>query len=145
MDGDRIGLWGGSYGGYLTAHGLGQASHLFRAGVDIHGVHDWNVAIRNFVPSYDPAAHPELAQRAFDSSPFAHLDRWRSPVLLIHGDDDRNVRFSESVDLAEELRLRGVHVESLVFPDEVHGFLLYRNWMAAFRAAEGFFDRFLGR
>ena len=143
VDGDRIGLWGGSYGGYLTAHGLAQASHLFRAGVDIHGVHDWNVGIANFVPSYNPAARPEIARRAFESSPFAHIDRWTSPVLLIHGDDDRNVRFSESVDLAEALRARGVHVESLVFPDEVHGFLLHRNWMAAFRAAESFFDRFV--
>ena len=143
VDGDRIGLWGGSYGGYLTAHGLAQASHLFKAGVDIHGVHDWNVAIRNFVPSYDPAARPDLARRAFESSPMAFVDRWTSPVLLIHGDDDRNVRFSESVDLAEVLRGKGVHVEMLVFPDEVHGFLLHRNWMAAFRAAEDFFDRFL--
>ena len=143
VDADRIGLWGGSYGGYLTAHGLAQASHLFRAGVDIHGVHDWNVGIGNFVPSYNPAARPEIARRAFESSPLAHIDRWTSPVLLIHGDDDRNVRFSESVDLLELLRERGVHAESLVFPDEVHGFLLFRNWMAAFRASEAFFDRWV--
>lgn len=145
VDADRIGLWGGSYGGYLTAHGLAQASRLFRAGVDVHGVHDWNPVIRNFVPSYDPAARPEVARSAFESSPMAFLDGWRSPVLLIHGDDDRNVPFSESVELAEELRRRGVHVEHLVFPDEVHGFLLHRNWMAAFRAASDFFDRFLMR
>ena len=143
MDAARIGLWGGSYGGYLTAHGLAQASGLFRAGVDVHGVHDWNPVIRNFVPSYDPAARPDVARSAFDSSPMAHVDGWTSPVLLIHGDDDRNVPFSESVELAEVLRKKGVHVEQLVFPDEVHGFLLHRNWMAAFRAAEGFFERFL--
>ncbi len=143
VDGDRIGLWGGSYGGYLTAHGLARASDLFKAGVDIHGVHDWNKAIRNFVPSYEPAARPEVARRAFESSPMAFVERWTSPVLLIHGDDDRNVPFAESVELAEVLRAYGVHVEHLVFPDEVHGFLLHRNWMAAFRAAEDFFDRFL--
>lgn len=143
VDGARIGLWGGSYGGYLTAHGLAQASGLFRAGVDVHGVHDWNPVIRNFVPSYDPAARPDVARSAFESSPMAHVDGWTSPVLLIHGDDDRNVPFGESVDLAEVLRKKGVHVEQLVFPDEVHGFLLHRNWMAAFRAAEDFFDRFL--
>ena len=143
VDGDRLGLWGGSYGGYLTAHGLARASDLFKAGVDIHGVHDWNKAIRNFVPSYEPAARPEVARRAFESSPMAFVERWTSPVLLIHGDDDRNVPFAESVELAEMLRGNGVHVEHLVFPDEVHGFLLHRNWMAAFRAAEDFFDRFL--
>lgn len=143
VDGNRLGLWGGSYGGYLTAHGLAQASHLFKAGVDVHGAHDWNKIIRNFVPSYDPVAHPELARRAFESSPMAFVDRWESPVLLIHGDDDRNVPFAESVELAEVLRKRGVHVEHLVLPDEVHGFLLHRSWMAVFEAAEDFFERFL--
>ena len=143
VDPDRIGLWGGSYGGYLTAHGLARAPHVFRAGVDVHGVHDWNITIKNFVPSYDPAADPAFSRRAFESSPMSAIDDWQAPVLLIHGDDDRNVPFRESVELAEELRERGVHVEQLIFPDEVHGFLLHRNWMAAYRATADFFDRFL--
>ena len=71
----------------------------------------------------------------------ADLDSWRSPVLLIHGDDDRNVPFSESVELAAQLRMRDVEFEELVFPDEVHGFLLHKNWIAAFRAAADFFER----
>ncbi|NIR34642.1 MAG: prolyl oligopeptidase family serine peptidase, partial [Actinobacteria bacterium] len=54
-----------------------------------------------------------------------------SPVLLIHGDDDRNVPFSETVDLVESLSRRGVDFEQLVFPDEVHGFLLHESWVAA--------------
>ena len=49
----KIGLWGGSYGGYLTAMGLARASDMFAAGVDIHGVMDWNVIIKNFMPSYE--------------------------------------------------------------------------------------------
>jgi dipeptidyl aminopeptidase/acylaminoacyl peptidase len=143
VDPDRIGLWGGSYGGYLTALGLARASDLFAAGVDIHGVHDWNVVIENFVPSYDPAARAEAARLARQSSPMAYLDGWRSPVLLIHGDDDRNVPFSETVDLVEQLRKRDVPFEQLVFPDEVHGFLLHENWLRAYRAAADFFDRTL--
>ena len=71
------------------------------------------------------------------------MDGWRSPVLLIHGDDDRNVPFSESVDLAEELLARGIEFESLVFPDEVHGFLLHRNWISAFEASLDFLERHL--
>ena len=141
VDPDRIGLWGGSYGGYLTALGLAKASDLFAAGVDLHGVHDWNVVIKNFVPTYDAKAHPDFAELAFRSSPMAHLDGWRSPVLLIHGDDDRNVPFSESVDLAGELIRRGVEFEALVFPDEVHGFLLHENWVAAFTASLDFLER----
>jgi dipeptidyl aminopeptidase/acylaminoacyl peptidase len=141
VDPSRIGLWGGSYGGYLTALGLSRASDLFAAGVDIHGVHDWNVVIQNFVPSYEGEKRADVARLAFDSSPMASVDGWRSPVLLIHGDDDRNVPFSESVDLAEALARRGVSYEELVFPDEVHDFLLHRNWLAAYHAASDFFDR----
>jgi dipeptidyl aminopeptidase/acylaminoacyl peptidase len=145
VDGARIGLWGGSYGGYLTALGLARASELFAAGVDIHGVHDWNVVIRNFVPGYDPEKMQAVARRAFESSPMAFLDTWRSPVLLIHGDDDRNVPFSETVDLAESLRRQEVYFEQLVFPDEVHGFLLHRNWLAAYAATADFFRRMFAK
>jgi dipeptidyl aminopeptidase/acylaminoacyl peptidase len=141
VDPERIGLWGGSYGGYLTALGLARASDLFAAGVDIHGVHDWNVVIRNFAPGYDPQKNLETARRAFESSPMASIGQWRSPVLLIHGDDDRNVPFSETVDLVEALRNQGVELEQLVFPDEVHDFLVHQRWVAAYRAAADFFDR----
>jgi dipeptidyl aminopeptidase/acylaminoacyl peptidase len=135
----RIGLWGGSYGGYLTALGLAKASDLFAAGVDLHGVHDWNEGIRNFIPDYDPT--PEQKRLAYESSPVAWLDGWRSPVLLIHGDDDRNVFFSQTVRLVEALRERKVHVEQLVLPDEIHGFLRTASWLAAYHAAVEFFDR----
>ncbi|MDX2154479.1 MAG: prolyl oligopeptidase family serine peptidase [Bryobacteraceae bacterium] len=143
VDGKKIALWGGSYGGYLTAMGLSRASELFAAGVDIHGVHDWNEVIRNFVPAYDSLKRAAAAKLAFDSSPLASVDGWRSPVLLIHGDDDRNVPFSETTSLVEELRKRGVPHELLVFPDEVHSFLRHESWVRAFRAAEGFLERHL--
>jgi dipeptidyl aminopeptidase/acylaminoacyl peptidase len=123
---------------------LARASDLFAAGVDLHGVHDWNQVIRNFVPSYDPLKRQEIARLAYESSPMAFLDTWRSPVLLIHGDDDRNVPFSESVDLAEALRKRDVEIEQLIFPDEVHGFLTHQNWLRAFHAAADFLERHIG-
>lgn len=139
VDPDRIGVYGGSYGGYLTAHALARASDLFAAGVDIHGVHDWNVGIRTFRPDFDP--EPDIARRNFLASPLAYVDGWRSPVLLIHGDDDRNVAFSETVTLAEQLRRRGVEIETLVLPDEVHGFLRHDSWLRVLEAAAEFFDR----
>ncbi|MFN7924983.1 MAG: prolyl oligopeptidase family serine peptidase [Bryobacteraceae bacterium] len=141
VDAKRIGLWGGSYGGYLTALGLARASDLFAAGVDIHGVHDWNVVIKGFRPSYDPRENPDRARVAFESSPMAGVKGWRSPVLLIHGDDDRNVPFSESVTMAEALRKQGVEFEQLVFPDEIHGFLRHSRWLEVFRASADFLDR----
>lgn len=144
VDASRIGVWGGSYGGYLTAHALARASDLFAAGVDIHGVHDWNVGIRTFVPSYNKLEDPEKSRLAFESSPMAWLDRWTSPVLVIHGDDDRNVSFSETVALVEKLRQKGIEPEQLIFPDEVHSFLTHAHWLAAYRATADFFDRKLG-
>ncbi len=141
VDPERVGLWGGSYGGYLTALGLSRASNLFAAGVDIHGVHDWNVTIRNFNPNYNPLANPDTAKLALESSPMASVKTWKSPVLLVHGDDDRNVPFSESVTLAAALRKQGVEFEQLIFPDEIHGFLRHSRWLELFRAAGDFLDR----
>jgi dipeptidyl aminopeptidase/acylaminoacyl peptidase len=143
VDGRRIGLWGGSYGGYLTALGLARASDLFAAGVDLHGVHDWTALGRDRAAGAEPRDEAAL-RLAFESSPMASVKSWRSPVLLIHGDDDRNVPFSESVTLAEALRAQGVHVEQLVFPDEVHGFLRHASWLRAYRAAD-FFERQWGK
>ena len=141
VDRTRIGLWGGSYGGYLTAMGLTRNPELFRAGVDVHGVHDWNVGIRTFVPDYDVYADPAATKLAFTSSPLAQVKHWRAPVLLIHGDDDRNVRFIETLTLIQHLRAQGVPVEQLVFPDEIHGFLRHESWMRAYEAALDFFRR----
>jgi dipeptidyl aminopeptidase/acylaminoacyl peptidase len=145
VDPARIGLWGGSYGGFLTAMGLAKASELFAAGVDLHGVHEWNLGIQTFLPTYDPRRYEEAARIAHLSSPMAYVDWWRSPVLVIHGDDDRNVAFGQTVALVEQLRRQKVEVEQLVFPDEVHGFLLHQHWSQALHAAAEFFERRLGR
>ncbi len=141
---DRIGLWGGSYGGYLTALGLARASDLFAAGVDFHGVHDWSALIGSAAPGYDPGARADFARLAFESSPLASVKTWRSPVLLIHGDDDRNVPFGQTIDLLAALREQNVPVEQLVLPDETHDFLRQASWVAAYRAAEEFLSRRLG-
>ncbi|HEY7292531.1 MAG TPA: prolyl oligopeptidase family serine peptidase [Vicinamibacterales bacterium] len=141
VDPSRIGLWGGSYGGYLTAMGLSRASDLFAAGVDMHGVHDWNEGIRTFIPDYNRLDDPEFARTAFDASPLASVDTWRSPVLLVHGDDDRNVSFIQSINLVAALRKRHVEVEQLVLPDEVHDFLRNSSWVRAYKTSADFLQR----
>jgi dipeptidyl aminopeptidase/acylaminoacyl peptidase len=139
VDPKRIGLWGGSYGGYLTAMGLAHNSDLFAAGVDLHGVHDWSVL--DEFPK-DAPDHEAALKLAFQSSPDAAISTWTSPVLLIQGDDDRNVPFSQTVDLLQRLRAtQKVHVEELVFPDEVHGFLMWKSWVRAYGATAEFFER----
>ena len=139
VDAARIGLWGGSYGGYLTAMGLAHNSALFAAGVDLHGVHDWSDFLEEF-PENAPDRETAL-KLAFESSPDAAIATWRSPVLLIQGDDDRNVNFSQTVDLLQRLREQKVHVEELIFPDEIHGFLMWKSWVRAYSAAEEFLGR----
>jgi len=124
VDPARIGLWGGSYGGYLTAMGLARASAQFAAGVDFHGVHNWSTELGGL--------SPEAARVAFESSPMAAVKDWRSPVLLIHGDDDRNVNFSQTIQLVEALRKQHVEFEELIFPDEVHDFLTHKRWLEAY-------------
>jgi dipeptidyl aminopeptidase/acylaminoacyl peptidase len=149
VDGEKIGLWGGSYGGFLTAMGLARDSELFKAGVDFHGVHDWSV-FRAELPYFgNLALRPPDAEAAvklaWDSSPDAYVSNWKSPVLLIHGDDDRNVPFTQTVDLAQRLRAQHVPFEQLILPDEIHGFLMWRDWVRAYTATAGFFDRTLKR
>jgi dipeptidyl aminopeptidase/acylaminoacyl peptidase len=147
VDPKRIGLWGGSYGGYLTALGLARNSDVFKAGVDLHGVHDWHhwtLGVRDDHPLYVLDTPPEQLATALEASPVSAVSRWRSPVLLIQGDDDHNVPFSESVRLAEALRAQGVEYAELVFPDEIHGFLRHDSWIRAYSATAQFLERHLG-
>jgi dipeptidyl aminopeptidase/acylaminoacyl peptidase len=142
VDPARIGIYGGSYGGLLTAQALARDSDKFKAGVDLHGVHDWRLAaVQENGAGWGLRA--EGHQLAFESSPIAAIAKWRSPCLFIHGDDDRAVPFNQSTDLVTRLRAQGVHTEALVFPDEEHDFLLHRNWLQIYQATADFFARHL--
>jgi len=141
VDASKIGLWGGSYGGYLTAMGLARNPEIFKAGVDVHGVHDWAFRAREFSSGGSWGITEQDMEVAYRSSPISDLSKWTAPVLVIHGDDDRNVLFQQSTDLVEKLRDKNVPVEVLVLPDEVHGFLRYESWKQVFERAKDFFDR----
>ncbi|MBF0859785.1 S9 family peptidase [Gluconobacter sp. LMG 31484] len=133
----KIGIWGGSWGGYLTALALARNSDLFVAGADFHGVHDMTE------PDHSGLS-PEERQRAKESewrsSPIADIAHWRSPVLLIHGDDDFNVEFEQSVLLARMLVARNIPFEDHVFPGERHAFLRTQDWLSAYLWTLHFFD-----
>jgi dipeptidyl aminopeptidase/acylaminoacyl peptidase len=143
VDASRIGLWGGSYGGYMTALGLARNSDLFAAGVDLHGVHDWHnwsLGERSGRDFYALDVSSDDLATALAASPINAVSTWRSPVLLIHGDDDRNVAFSETMRLVEALNRLGVDHEELIFPDEIHGFLRHDSWLRAYHATTEFLD-----
>jgi dipeptidyl aminopeptidase/acylaminoacyl peptidase len=139
VDKKRIGIWGGSYGGLLTALALSRNSDLFAAGVDFHGVHDWSVFLGQ--RASDAPDAKEAVKLAFDSSPVASVAGWKSPVLFIHGDDDRNVPFQQTVDLVQRLRRQNVEFEQLIFPDEIHDLLLWKSWVSGYKASAEFFQR----
>jgi len=132
VDTEKLGVWGLSYGGILTAQALARNSDVFKAGVDMAGVH-----LRG--ESIDPA---DLSYR---SSAVSAVESWRSPVLLLQGDDDRNVPFQQTVGLVQALRAQGVPFELIVYPDDVHDSLVYRRWLRAFGATEEFFERVMIR
>jgi dipeptidyl aminopeptidase/acylaminoacyl peptidase len=138
VDPARIGLYGASYGGLMTALGLSRASNLLAAGVDYAGVHDWRTMRLELPPSAQAAVD---AQRAFDSSAMATLDRWTSPVLLVHADDDRNVPFSQTTELVSGLRAHHIPFEQIVIPDEIHDLLREASWLTLLHATDDFFAR----
>ncbi len=139
VDPERIGKWGLSYGGLLTAMALARNSDIFKVGVDLAGVHDWSTLRGR---SSDVSA----SKQARDSSPVASLETWKSPVLFIHGDDDRNVPFQQTTDLVQKLRAKGdVYFELMIVPDEPHVFLLYKNRMECYKRAFEFINRFIGK
>jgi len=141
----RIGIYGGSYGGYLTAMALARDSKLFSAGVDIHGVHDRTINRTQTIVAPDrferaPDAD-QAAKVAWQSSPVAYLDTWTSPVLIIHGDDDRNVQFSQSMDLVRRLEAKKTPLETLVIVDDTHHWMRHANSLKAGHATMDFFKR----
>lgn len=142
VDANRIGVYGGSYGGYLTNMALAKDSKVFAAGVSIHSLSertqdsDGALGPNRFEKAPD---HLEAAKVAWEASPIAHLSTWTSPVLLIHGDDDRNVSFAHSTDLYTRLSEKGVELEVLVIPDDTHHWMKYGNLMKVNQAMIKFF------
>jgi dipeptidyl aminopeptidase/acylaminoacyl peptidase len=128
VDTARLGIWGLSYGGLLTAQALARNSDIFKAGIDLAGVH-------LYTPTLD------TANVAYKSSSVSAISTWKSPVLLVHGDDDRNVDFAQTVGLVNLLRAHNVYYELMVIPDDLHESMLHSVWLDTWPR----FDRFLNR
>ena len=125
VDPARVGIWGLSYGGVLTSQALARNSDIFAAGVDMAGVHLWGSTL-------------DSADVSYQSSAIAAIDGWKSPVLLWHGDDDRNVPFGQTVGLVQLLRQKNVPYELIVVPDDTHETLIYDRWMYLWGRMETF-------
>lgn len=141
VDKHRIGIYGLSYGGLLTALALARNSDVFKAGADFAGVHDWATL---FDHDYGhPVGTPQQRKIATMSTAEGYLSTWRSPVFIEQGDDDRNVAFSQGVDLVTKLRDRGVTVQTEVFPDETHENQVWAHLVEQYTAAADFLATYL--
>jgi dipeptidyl aminopeptidase/acylaminoacyl peptidase len=137
----RIGIWGGSYGGLLTAQALARNSDLFKAGVAIHGVYDWSwpsTVKGHLNPSWYFGVGEDDKKIAKAASPLGAIEGWRSPVLLFSGDQDMNVDVVETVDLAQRLREQGVEVRTVLVPGEAHDFIRHSAWKRLWTELDAF-------
>ncbi len=143
VDPDRIGIYGGSYGGYLTALALGKNPELFVVGVDMHGVHDFSKRISPPDGFEKPKDYQEALKTAYLSSPLAYLDTWKAPVLFIHADDDRNVDVSQTTDLIRRFEDRGMPYEAILIPDDTHHWMKFSNLVKVNKATVDFLKKHL--
>jgi len=100
------------------------------AGVDMAGVHHYDYSL-------------DTTSSAFKSAAIGAIDQWKSPVFLVHGDDDRNVDFAQTVGLVQLLRARKVYHELMVVPDDLHESMLHANWIDTFDRMGVFLKRFV--
>lgn len=152
VDGERIGIIGGSYGGYMVAAALAFEPEVFDVGVNIFGVTNW-VRTLNSIPAWwttgrdalfdelgDPATDEERLTRI---SPLFHAHQIVRPLLVVQGANDPRVLQVESDELVDAVRANEVPVEYVVFPDEGHGFTKRENRIAASEAYVRFLDTWL--
>ena len=146
VDGDRIGVWGLSYGGFFTLIAMTDQPKLFRAGVDVAGVVDYAMYYSD--PYHGdwtasrigtPEQNPEVYKNA---SPISHIDRLERPLLVLHGTSDVNVPFLESVWLIDEAlkKNKGDLVDFMIYPGEFHYFSREHVLRDAWHRVDEFFD-----
>lgn len=140
VDARKIGIWGASYGGLMTALGLARASKDIAVGVDYAGVYNWDTMLASVGVPVEPG---EATRRGFDSSPIATIDQWHSPVLVVQADDDRNVPLQQSVELIEDLRLHHIDHDEILMPNEIHDLAHYSSWISLFKATDAYLNRHL--
>ncbi len=152
VDGNRVGIIGGSYGGYMVLAGLAFQPVVFDGGVDIFGVSNW-VRTLESIPSWWEAQRTALyaeigdlkadAQMLRDVSPVFHADKIKKPLLVLQGANDPRVIKPESDDIVAAVKKNGVPVEYIVFPDEGHGFTKKKNQIEGYSAVLRFLDKYL--
>ena len=140
VDPDRIGVFGLSYGGFLTLQAMTVDPTLWRAGIDVAGVVDWATYGAGYTTPRlgTPVQNPDIYNI---SAPIQHMDKLVRPLLVLHGTNDRNVSFADSLKLFDVLIKLGKSFESQIYPGEIHFFRRDIVLRDAWKRAEEFFDR----
>jgi len=152
VDGDKIGIVGGSYGGFMVGAALAFEPDVFKVGIDIFGVMNWVRTLASIPPwweSFKEALYDEMGDPATDTerhkaiSPLFHANQIKVPLLVIQGVNDPRVLKVESDEIVAAVKANGVPVEYVLFPDEGHGFTKKNNRIVASEAYLTFLDTYL--
>jgi dipeptidyl-peptidase-4 len=143
VDSKRIGVFGWSYGGFMTLRMLAAASDRIALGVAVAPVTDWRLYDTHYTEQF--LSQPkDNADGYLQSSVFPHLDGLRSPLLLVHGMADDNVLFTNSTRLMDELQKRGVLFDLMTYPGAKHGLSTPASQRHVYRTIDAFFARHFG-
>ena len=149
-DPKRVGITGGSYGGYFTALGVTRHSQRFAAGVELFGITNWESFLgQSDIPAENARVHWDLwcydhAALCRERSPVAHIDKARTPTLILQGDKDERVPKPQSDELYAALRFKQVPVEYVVYPREGHGFRERWHRLDALTRSVAWMEKHLG-
>ena len=145
----RIGIMGGSYGGYMVMAGLTEYPDLFAAGANLFGIVNFETFFKNTQPwmaaiskvEYgNPETEAELLKKL---SPIHRLERLRTPTIVLHGANDTNVPVIEAEQVVEDLKRRNIPVEYVLFPDEGHGWRKTPNRIRSTVRIVSWFEKYL--
>jgi dipeptidyl aminopeptidase/acylaminoacyl peptidase len=152
VDPKKIGIFGGSYGGYMVLAALTLKPEEFAVGVDLFGISNWVRTLESIPPyweSFRKALYKEVGDPAKDkdkliaTSPLFHADKIVRPLMVLQGANDPRVLKQESDDIVNAVRQRNGVVEYIVFPDEGHGFSKKENQLKGYKAILDFLDKYL--
>jgi dipeptidyl aminopeptidase/acylaminoacyl peptidase len=153
IDGEKIGIIGGSYGGYMTMAAMTFAPDEFKVGVNIFGVTNWLRTLKSIPPyweSFRKALYEELGDpttadsvRLYNISPLFHASQVKNPVMVLQGANDPRVLQVESDEIVEAVKKNNVPVEYVIFPDEGHGFVKKENEIKGYGGILTFLDKYL--
>ncbi|MBA7483414.1 Dipeptidyl aminopeptidase BIII [subsurface metagenome] len=152
IDPDKIGIIGGSYGGYMVLAGLTFRPDEFAVGVDLFGISNWVRTLESIPPwweSFKEALYAEMGNPETDLdylrriSPLFHADNIQKPLMVLQGANDPRVLKVESDEIVEAVKKKGIPVEYIVFDDEGHGFIIKENQITAYKAILDFLNKYL--